>query len=67
MTFIIAEVGVNHNNNLSYAYKYIDLAKKIGVNAVKFQIFKTENYVSINSPLARYQKKNSPVTKINLN
>ena len=63
MTFIIAEVGVNHNNNLSYAYKYIDLAKKIGVNAVKFQIFKTENYVSIDSPLAKYQKQNSPITK----
>ena len=59
MTFIIAEVGVNHNNNLSYAYKYIDIAKKIGVDAVKFQIFKTENYVALGSPMANYQKKNS--------
>lgn len=59
MTFIIAEVGVNHNNNLSYAYKYINIAKKIGVDAVKFQIFKTKNYVAAGSPLAKYQKKNS--------
>lgn len=59
MTYIIAEVGVNHNNKLSYAYKYIDFAKKIGVDAIKFQIFKTENYVTKKSPLAKYQKQNT--------
>jgi len=36
--FIIAEVGVNHNNNLETAKKMIDAAAKAGVDAVKFQL-----------------------------
>ena len=38
--FIIAEAGVNHNNKTRNALKLIDIAKKIGANAVKFQVFK---------------------------
>ena len=29
-TFIIAEIGVNHNGNLGLAKKLIDMAKKAG-------------------------------------
>ncbi len=36
-TFLIAEIGINHNGNLSIAKKLIDLAKKTGFDAVKFQ------------------------------
>tara|TARA_B100000886_G_C20401944_1_gene482989 strand:- start:466 stop:1479 length:1014 start_codon:yes stop_codon:yes gene_type:complete len=57
--FIIAEAGVNHNNKINLAYKLVDAAKKSGADAVKFQVFKTENYISKNAPLAKYQKKNS--------
>jgi len=35
--FIIAEIGINHNGNLSTAKKLIMEAKKSGANAVKFQ------------------------------
>ena len=35
--FLIAEVGINHNGSLSTAKKLIDLAKKTGFDAVKFQ------------------------------
>jgi len=44
--FIIAEVGSNHNRNLKLAKNYIELAKKVGANAVKFQTFKADNLVS---------------------
>lgn len=37
-TFIIAEIGNNHNGSLDRAIHMIDLSKKIGVNAVKFQM-----------------------------
>ena len=37
-TYIIAEVGPNHNGSLSLATKYIDLISKSGANAVKFQL-----------------------------
>ena len=57
--FIIAEAGVNHNNKINLAYKLVDAAKKSGADAVKFQVFKTENYVSKKAPLAKYQQKNS--------
>ena len=54
--FIIAEAGVNHNGKIDLAYKLIDIASDSGVDAVKFQTFKTENLVSKNAPKAPYQK-----------
>lgn len=36
--FIIAEIGNNHNGDLEIAYRLIQMAKKIGVDAVKFQV-----------------------------
>ena len=35
--FIIAEIGQAHDGSLGMAHSYIDLAKKVGANAVKFQ------------------------------
>ena len=37
--FIIAEAGVNHNGILKNAFKLVDIAKKAGADAVKFQTF----------------------------
>ena len=53
---IIAEAGVNHNGNINYAKKLVLMAKKAGADYVKFQTFKTDNLVRINTPLANYQK-----------
>jgi len=36
-TFLIAEIGINHNGKISLAKKLIDLAVKTGFDAVKFQ------------------------------
>ena len=55
--FIIAELGINHNGNLNLAKKMINSAKKAGADAVKFQIFKTENVVTKDAKLCDYQKK----------
>lgn len=41
-TFFIAEVSSNHNSNLKRCLKFIDIAKKIGCDAVKFQLFKVD-------------------------
>lgn len=53
--FIIAEAGVNHNGSLINAKKLIDAAVEAGVDAVKFQTFRTENLVCVNSRKADYQ------------
>jgi len=45
-TFIIAEIGNNHEGNYKNAIKLIDKAKKSGVDAVKFQTFETKNFVN---------------------
>ena len=36
-TFVIAEIGINHNGDLKIAHQLIDMAKKAGCDAVKFQ------------------------------
>lgn len=58
MTYIIAEIGVNHNGKLSLAKKLILMAKKCGVNAVKFQSFVPEEVVIDRLSTAPYQKRN---------
>jgi len=37
MTFITAEIGINHNGDLKIAKKLIKIAKDTGCDAVKFQ------------------------------
>lgn len=53
--FIIAEAGVNHNGNLETAKRLIDAAAHAGVDAVKFQTFKTGDLVTKKAPKAGYQ------------
>lgn len=55
--YFIAEIGVNHNGDLSLAKKMILAAKSSKANAVKFQTFSAENLVSPNTPKVKYQKK----------
>ena len=57
-TFVIAEAGVNHNGSLDMALKLIDVAKKAGADAVKFQTFKSNKVISKMVKMADYQKKN---------
>lgn len=56
--FIIAEAGVNHNGRLDLALQLCDAAKEAGVDAIKFQTWKTELVISKNTEMADYQKKN---------
>lgn len=43
---VIAEIGNNHEGDFELAKDMIDAAAESGANAVKFQTFETENYVS---------------------
>jgi N,N'-diacetyllegionaminate synthase len=56
-TFIIAEIGVNHNADLSLAYRLIDEAAAPGADAVKFQAAIPELGATQYAQKAGYQKK----------
>lgn len=56
--YIIAEAGVNHNGDFNKAISLIDRAKDAGVDAIKFQTFKSEKLVSEVCEMADYQKDN---------
>ena len=53
-TFIIAEIGSNHNQNFDLALKHIDAARDAGVDAVKFQTFKAETHISKYAEMESY-------------
>lgn len=54
--FVIAEAGLNHNNNIIIAKQLIDAAKKAGCNAIKFQNFEPESRVSRKIKSANYSE-----------
>lgn len=59
--FIVAEIGVNHNQDINLARKSIIEAANVGADAVKFQTWKTENIIIQDTEMAEYQKKNVSV------
>lgn len=44
--FIIAEIGANHNQDFEIAKRLVDISVEAGVDAVKFQSFTVENWIS---------------------
>lgn len=50
MPYIIAEIGVNHENSMERAFELIELAKAGGAHAAKFQSYKAATLASKHSP-----------------
>ena len=57
--YLIAEIGVNHEGSLEKAKELIELAKRGGADAVKFQSYKANKIASKNSP-AYWDLNNEP-------
>ena len=57
-TFVIAEIGVNHNGDMDMAKKLIANAASAGCNAVKFQTFTASELVTPAADKAVYQRIN---------
>ena len=45
-TYIVAEIGSNHNQQFDIARRLVDVAVEAGADAVKFQSFKVEHWIS---------------------
>ena len=56
-TFIIAEIGLNHNGDIGVAKKLIDKAIDAGVDAVKLQSYKSKLRVAKHGKTSRYVEK----------
>jgi|JI9StandDraft_1071089.scaffolds.fasta_scaffold00654_17 sialic acid synthase SpsE len=52
--FLVAEIGLNHNNDLEIGKRTIAAAKKAGVDAVKFQSYVTEEFIDPRSSDAKF-------------
>lgn len=48
--FVVADAGVNHENDINIAKTMIDDAARAGADAIKFQTYKAEKIASRNSP-----------------
>jgi N-acetylneuraminate synthase len=57
-TYVIAEIGVNHNGDPDMARQMIDVAKSAGADAVKFQTFNPAKLVTSRAEKAAYQTAN---------
>tara|TARA_Y100000590_G_scaffold43848_1_gene46711 strand:- start:34072 stop:35124 length:1053 start_codon:yes stop_codon:yes gene_type:complete len=61
--FIIAEAGINHNGELKKALQMISIAKDAGVDAIKFQTYKTEQIITDNSLSYSYLSQGKKITE----
>lgn len=52
--FLVAEIGLNHNNDIDVGKRTIAAAKKVGVDAVKFQSYITEEFIDPRSSDAKF-------------
>ena len=53
---VIAEAGVNHNNDLTMAKRLVDVAVDAGADIIKFQTFTAKNLATVSAEKAPYQK-----------
>lgn len=61
--FLAAEVGINHNGDMDLARRSIDAAADAGADAVKFQNYRTEDFISDRSLTHEYVSQGKTVVE----
>ena len=54
---IVAEIGSNHDNDFTKCKKLIEKSARIGCDAIKMQMFKADELISIKHPAYKILKK----------
>lgn len=62
-TFIVAEIGINHNGDLNLAKEMIIAAAESGADSVKFQNYKTEDFVTDPNLILEYKLNDKVIKK----
>lgn len=62
-TYIIAEVGINHNGDINIAKEMILVAKECGADCVKFQTFKADEFISDSEQMFTYKSQGIEITE----
>jgi len=62
-TFVIAEIGINHNGDVEQAKTMIDVAKQSGADGVKLQSFVADEFVSDPDVTYSYYSQGEQVTE----
>jgi len=61
--FLVAEAGINHNGKIENALKMVQVAKNCGLDAIKFQTFKTEEFVKDSHQKYTYYSQGKKITE----
>ena len=61
--FIAAEIGINHNGDLDLARRMIEAAARCGADGVKFQNYRTEDFLSDRTLVHRYTSRGREVVE----
>jgi sialic acid synthase SpsE len=63
-TWVIAEIGANHNRDMGVAKELIDTAAAAGADAVKFQTYSGERIYSSKTPAFDYLQSDEPPAEL---
>lgn len=61
--FVVAEVGINHNGDLARALEMIQVARRAGCDAVKFQTFKAAEFINDPAQTFTYRSQGREITE----
>ena len=61
--FLVAEMGINHGGDLELAKKLVVAATKAGADAVKFQNYRTEDFLSNRTLTYTYRSQGREITE----
>jgi N,N'-diacetyllegionaminate synthase len=61
--FVVAEAGINHDGDISKAHKMIDAAADSGADGVKFQNYRTEDFIADRALTYSYPSRDGTVTE----